>query len=70
MRVVFKMSLNINNISSKFFVSIHPNMISSNDSRLGKKSDNITDISVRHRYIDYTIDYNHRESQLKILHYH
>ena len=45
-----KMSQNINDISLIFQVLIHPDMISTNDSQLREKSDNIADISVRRRY--------------------
>ena len=44
---MLKMSRNIDDISSIFRVSVHPDTISANDSRLREKSDNIADISVR-----------------------
>ena len=44
---MLKMSRNIDDISSIFRVSIHPDTISANDSRLREKSDNIVDTSVR-----------------------
>ena len=47
-RPVFKISRNINDISLIFQVSVHPDMISANDSQLGEKSNNIADISIRH----------------------
>ena len=41
MGAMFKMSRNIDDISSIFRVSVHPNTISANDSRLREKSDKI-----------------------------
>ena len=56
MEATFKMSRNIDDISSIFRVSVHPNTISANDSWLRAKSDNIADISVRQQYIDDIVD--------------
>ena len=37
-------------------MSVHPDTISVNDSRLREKSNNIVDILVRRRYIDDIVD--------------